>query len=75
MLKTIKVMDKTGDTPISFDTADAEATAKARAEFDGLMKRAGVVVTNPGAGQKGETVRKFEDLAEENVFVPAIVGG
>jgi hypothetical protein len=75
MRKVLKVMDKTGDTRVEFDETDTVATEAARAEYDKLMKRAGVVVTVPGPGQQGEVVKKFEDLAPENVFVPAIVGG
>jgi peroxiredoxin len=72
---TIRKMDKTGDTALAFDLAKPEDEAKARAEFDALMKRHATVVAFPKAGTAGETVRRFEDLQEENVVVPAIVGG
>jgi hypothetical protein len=75
MKKVLRIMNKSGDAVLEFDTVDAEATAKAKAEFDDLMKRHATVVTFKEPGQPGEVVRKFEDLAEESVVVPAIVGG
>lgn len=74
-MKTLRIMDKTGDTVLTFDEADVEATAKAKAEFDSLMKRHATVVTFKEPGGAGEVARKFEDLAQESVVIPAIVGG
>lgn len=75
MKKVLRVMDKSGDAVLEFDTADVEATAKAKAEFDKLMARHATVVTFKEPGKAGEQVRNFEDLQQESVVVPAIVGG
>lgn len=75
MLKLLKLMDKSGDTAVAFDTEDAAAVARARAEFDKAMLKAAAVVTVPRDGSPGQVVRRFEDLAEENVVIPAITGG
>lgn len=75
MKKVLRTMDKSGDAVLEFDTADVEATAKAKAEFDALMKRHATVVTFEAPGQPGAVARKFEELGAESVVIPAIVAG
>lgn len=72
---TIRKMDQTGDTALEFDLADPQAKAKAQAEFDALMKRNATVVAFPAGSKDGTKVTAFKDLQEENVVVPAIIGG
>lgn len=72
-MKTIRKMNHTGDTAVTFDETqvDSAATAEARALFDRLTKgeKASVFTAD------GRRVERFEDLAEDNVAVPRIVGG
>lgn len=75
MKVTIKTMDRTGDTRVEFDLADPEAKAAAEKAIADARKRADLIVTVPADGKQGEVVRKVEDLAVENVVVPAIVAG
>ena len=71
----IKTMDKTGDSRQSFDLDDPKSKADAEKALADIQKKAAVVVTVPGAGVQGEVVRSVEQLAEENVVIPAITGG
>lgn len=76
-MKTLRVMDSTGDTVIEFDEAkaDAKATIEAKALFERMTKAGGAVFT-VGKGATGDMrVTDFKDLAEDNLIVPKIVGG
>ena len=70
-MKTIRVMDRTGDTVVEFDetNAQADATKEAKALFERLSKTGAVFDMANGK------VTNFNDLGPENVFVPRIVGG
>ncbi len=72
-MKTIRKMDSTGDTAITFDEQQAQSTTtlEAQALFDRLTKveKASVFTKD------GRRVERFEDLAKENVIVPKLVGG
>lgn len=70
----IKVMDKTGDTRQEFDLDDPVSKRQAAQALADIQKKAAVVVTVPKDG-KGEVVKSIDQLAEENVVIPAIVGG
>lgn len=76
MQKTLRVMDRTGDTAVTFYEADAESVRKARALYEQATKKASAVfAVNRADGAPDRKVTRFEDLEEENVVVPAIVGG
>ena len=78
-MKKIRVMDSTGDTVIEFDETLAmkdKATLEAEALFDRLTKNsAAVFAVNRGEGQPDKRVTHFNELGEENIIVPRIVGG
>ena len=76
-MKKIRVMDSTGDTVIEFDeTVKDKATLEAEALFDRLTKNsAAVFAVNRGEGQPDKRVTNFNELGEENIIVPRIVGG
>ena len=77
-MKTLRVMDSTGDTVLKFD--ETEATAAAASEAKALFERmtgkgAAVFAVNRGEGQPDKRVKNFNELEQDNVIVPAIVGG
>ena len=77
-MKTLKVMDSSGDTVVEFDEtqAEANATQEAKELFERLTsKGAAVFAVNRGEGQTDKRVTDFKDLEQDNVIVPKIVGG
>lgn len=77
-MKTLRLMDSSGDAVIDFD--ETEATAKARDEAKALFEKltgkgAAVFAVSRGEGQADKRVKDFNDLERENVIVPAISGG
>lgn len=77
-MKIIRVLDKTGDTAIEFDEANAEATAKAKEVFDAWMgKKLPAFLTKRPGGKPDELITSFDQIEEgaETVLVPAIVAG
>lgn len=80
-MKTIRVLDKTGDTVVNFDDpalAEADrkaATDQARELFDRLTgKGASAFSVEPG-GKPGTRIKSFDDIQGEVVIVPRIVAG
>ena len=77
-MKTLRILNSSGDRAISFD--DTAATALARAEAQALfetMLGAGATAfkVNRGEGKPDEKVTEFSALESETVVVPRIVGG
>ena len=77
-MKTLRVMDSTGDTVIKFDEAqaDAKATQEAKELFERMTKKSAAVFSiNRGKDKSDKRVTNFSELEQENVIVPLIVGG
>lgn len=79
-MKTLRVLDKTGDTVIQFDETEATADAmkEAKAVFDGWMKKKlPAFLTKREGGKPDEKITKFEQIeaGAETILVPAIVAG
>lgn len=77
-MKTLRVMDSTGDTVLKFDESEAtvKAAAEAKALFDRMTgKGAAVFAVNRGEGKPDLRVKNFNELEADNVIVPAIQGG
>jgi len=77
-MKTLRVMDSSGDTAIAFD--ETEATTKARDEAKALFERltgqgSAVFAVNRGGAEPDKRVTDFNDLETDNIIVPLIVGG
>ena len=77
-MKKLRLLDSSGDTVIEFD--ETEATVKARDEARALFERlkekgAAVFAVNRAEGKPDARVTNFNDLENENVIVPRIVGG
>ena len=77
-MKLIRVLDKSGDTAIEFDEANAEATAKAKAVFDDWMaKKRPAFLTKRADGKADEKITSFDQIEDgaETLLIPAIVAG
>lgn len=77
-MKTIRVLDSTGDTCLTFEDADTDAMAKAKEVFDGWMKKnLPAFLTKRTNGKPDEKITSFDQIEEgaETVLVPAIVAG
>lgn len=73
-VKTMRVLDRTGDT--AFKMSDKESIAKAMARFDELMAGGGHIAftgTDPQSPHK--RVDKFSDLQEDTLVMPKLQGG
>ena len=79
-MKTIRVLDKTGDTCIEFDetTATAEQRAAAKKVFDEFTaKKLPAFMTKRAAGAPDKKITSFGEIEDntEVILVPAIVAG
>jgi len=77
-MKSIIVLDSSGDSTVTFDPAQAEsdATREAKALFDRLtLAGSKFFAVNREGGQTDKMVKNFNELEQENVAVPRIVGG
>jgi hypothetical protein len=77
-MKTLRVLDSSGDRAVVFD--DTEATASARAQAGALFERmlasgATAFKVERDNGKPDEKTTDFSALENETVLVPRIVGG
>ena len=69
------VMDRSGDTRHSFDSADALAVEKARRRFLELTDQGFRAVALARDGKPGVLLREFDPTIEETLFIPQLQGG
>lgn len=75
-MKTIRKLDSSGDTAVTFDPADTKATAEAKALFARLTKEGRVpFAVNRADGQTDKKLKSFDEVENETVFIPRIQGG
>lgn len=77
-MKTLRILDSSGDRVIEFD--ETEATALARREAHALFERmlssgSTAFKVNRGEGRPDEKVTDFSALENETIVVPRVVGG
>jgi hypothetical protein len=77
-MKTLRVLDSSGDRMVRFD--DGEATKEARAQAEALFTRmlasgSTAFKVNRGDGKPDEKVSDFSALEDETIVVPRVVGG
>lgn len=76
MKRLLRILDKTGDTRISYDLESGEDLAAAKAAFDAAVaKGSSVFNVKPGSNETTKRCGSFDELSEEAVIVPKIVGG
>ena len=77
-MKTIRILDSTGDRAITFDESPSTALARAEAKalFDQRLAGGAVAFkVNRGEGRPDERATEFSALENETVLIPRIVGG
>ncbi len=76
-MKTLRILDSSGDSVITFDNRDAASVEKeAQALFERLLASGAVAFkVNRGEGKPDEKVTDFAELEDETVIVPRIIGG
>ena len=75
-MKTLRMLDSSGDTSIEFDEADPVAKDKARVVFNAWMKKK-LPAFQIKPGQPDKKVADFDAIEEgaEVILVPGIVAG
>jgi hypothetical protein len=77
-MKTLRVLDSSGDRVVEFDdtAALAECREHARALFERLLAGGSTAFkVNRGDGRPDEKVTDFAGLENETIVVPRVVGG
>ena len=74
-MRTLTIMDHTGDTKVSFDPANATEVTEAERQFNALIgKRHMAFAVDASDAQKKTQIRKF-DPSVDIVMFPALQGG
>jgi len=75
-MNIMHVLDRAGDTQITWDHTRPEEVGAARATFNRLKQdnRYLAYKVNPG-GNKGEVITEFDPDAEKIILAPPMVGG
>ena len=76
VLHGFAVMDRTGDTKITWDPRNADEVEHARKTFNDLLKKNFTAFTvNPKDASKNVQVREFNPNEAMYIFVPQYQGG
>jgi len=74
-LGAMAVMDKTGDSKVTWDPNQPAEVEAARAQFD-VLKKKGYSAFRMGADdQQGARMQDFDPAARRIIFVPQMQGG
>lgn len=72
---TLRILDKTGDTQLTWDPTNVEEVASVREKFNEIVKGLGFLAyTVPTDGSQGEVIREF-DPEHSTVLTPQMQGG
>jgi hypothetical protein len=75
-LAELIVMDRTGDTRMTFTPDDCAAVAEATERFNDLVGVKKYLAVVPGAGgEAGRILRAFDPTAEKIILNPPFIGG
>ena len=77
-MKTIRILESTGDRVLTFDEANAMSSARveARAVFERMLADGYIAFkVNREDGQSDVRATDFSALENETILVPRIVGG
>lgn len=71
----LTILDQSGHTELAFKTADPASVKAAMAQFDELVKnhKHWAYKVNPDGSK--ESIKKFDETAEEIIIHPQMVGG
>ena len=75
-LAEMSILDRSGDTTVTWDKDNADEVENAKRTFDDLKKKGFVAYSVKGRnGEKGEILREFDPDAERLIMAPPLVGG
>jgi hypothetical protein len=76
-MKTVRMLDDTGDTRVDFSVKDSKATAEAQALFERIKKAGTAIQTKRPGGLPDEVITDFDKIEEgaEVILVRPIVAG
>ena len=70
------VLDRTGDTRLTWDANNTDEVASVRRTFDELKGKGYLAYTvKPGDGAKGEVITAFDPNAQKVILAPPMRGG
>ena len=73
---TLQIVDRTGDTRVSWNRSAVAEVENAQKMFDDLTKKGYLAYTiDPVDGGKAEQIKKFDPNAERIVLTPPLAGG
>lgn len=71
----LHIMDRTGDTKMTWSPDSPEEVANAKENFDRLKKKGFLAYTVKDDGSKGEVIKDFDKTAGRIIMAPQLVGG
>lgn len=72
---TIHVLDRTGDTPVTWHKGNDTEIAVARAAFDKALEKKAAIFRVDKHGEKTSKTTYFDPEAEKYIVVPQMQGG
>jgi hypothetical protein len=74
---TMRILDETGDTMVTWSVEDTEALERAARVFEAEMAKGGLAFSIPPGGRDkdAERVKQFDPGADEIVWVRPVAGG
>lgn len=72
---TLRIMDRTGDLKIVWDSSKPEEVDAARASFDRMISKGYSAFSAKESGDPGKRVTEFNPNAQAIIMIPRIVGG
>lgn len=76
MEKVIRFLDSTGDTRVAFKEDDPVAMAKAKEAYDAAVKKGSIpFAVNRAGGAEDKKLTSFDQVENDTIMVPRIVGG
>lgn len=69
------ILDKTGDTKITWDARNEAEVENARRTFDDLKAKGFLAYSVSKDGSKGEILKKFDPNVEKIILTPPMAGG
>lgn len=72
---SMAIMDRTGDTRLTWDYKNDDEVAAAKAMFDDLIKKGYRAFSVKKDGEAGERIDKFDPKAEKLIMVAQLQGG
>jgi len=75
VVRSMCVLDETGDSRIQWDPSNPEEVAKAQLRFEELTKKGYLAYKVNKKGDRGEVILAFDPSAERIILHSAMVGG